>query len=174
MTLNGVSALYVILDLQQLWYSEFNYINNGAGQCILISGATPLSNNDSCSDGSDYWYERTAYRKIPYSSCEDGQRPDRGPQHLCFKAGPGIRAHGALFWFFVTCFPLAFTVLVAYCYYRRMGLARGWVPGVLSMSNWGWQKFEAPSNYQMTRDQLMIAPRASCQRSLPYQGSLQD
>jgi hypothetical protein len=94
---------------------------NEAGKCALVPGTTPLPDDDSCRDDKDYWYERTAYRKIPYSSCEDGERPDRGPRHLC----PGIRAHGALFWWFIISVPFMFTSLIAYWYYRRMGLARG-------------------------------------------------
>lgn len=101
--------------------SEFNYAKNSAGECVLVPGTTPLPDDDSCRDGGDYWYERTAYRKIPYSSCEDGERPDRGARHLC----PGIKAHGAFFWLFVIVVPFAFTALVAYWYYRRSGLARG-------------------------------------------------
>ncbi|KIM90139.1 hypothetical protein PILCRDRAFT_811868 [Piloderma croceum F 1598] len=100
---------------------EFNHYKNEAGECVLVSGTTPLPDDNSCKDDEDYWYERTAYRKIPYSSCEDGERPDRGLRHLC----PGIRAHGPLFWWFIVMIPFMFTALVAYWYYRRMGLARG-------------------------------------------------
>jgi len=100
---------------------EFNHIKNAAGQCVAVSDTTPLPDDDSCRNGQDYWYGRTAYRKIPYSSCEDGERPDRGARHLC----PGIKAHGAFFWLIVIVVPFAFTALVAYWYYRRSGLARG-------------------------------------------------
>lgn len=102
-------------------HSEFNHVKNSNGECALVPGTTPLPNDDLCMTDDDYWYERTAYRKIPYSSCEDGERPDRGPRHLC----PGIRAHGAFFWMFVLLVPFAFTALVAYYYYRRSGLAKG-------------------------------------------------
>jgi hypothetical protein len=100
---------------------EFNYVKNSDRECVLVPGTSPLPDDDSCRDGEDYWYERTAYRRIPYSSCEDGERPDRGARHLC----PGIKAHGAFFWLFVISVPFAFTALVAYWYYRRSGLARG-------------------------------------------------
>jgi len=100
---------------------EFNHVKNEAGECVLVPGTTPLPDDNSCRNDEDYWYERTAYRRIPYSSCEDGERPDRGPRHLC----PGIRAHGPLFWWFVVFLPFMFTALVGYWYYRRMGLARG-------------------------------------------------
>jgi hypothetical protein len=81
----------------------------------------PRPSDDSCRNGEEYWYERTAYRKIPFSTCEDGIRPDRGPAHLC----PGISGHGVFFWLFVLVLPFVFTALVAYWFYRRSGLARG-------------------------------------------------
>ncbi|KAL0954074.1 hypothetical protein HGRIS_005224 [Hohenbuehelia grisea] len=100
---------------------EFNHVKNDADECVLVPGEHLLPNDDSCSDGGDYWYERTAYRKIPYSSCEGGERLDRGPQHVC----PGFRAHGSFFWFMVFVLPFGFTALVVYWWYRRSGLARG-------------------------------------------------
>jgi hypothetical protein len=100
---------------------EFNHVKNAAGQCVLVSGTTPLPDDASCRNGEEYWYGRTPYRRIPYSTCIDGERPDRGARHLC----PGIKAHGAFFWLFVILIPFAFTALVAYWYYRRSGLARG-------------------------------------------------
>jgi hypothetical protein len=71
----------------------------------------------------DFWYERTAYRKIPKSLCVDGIRPDRGTEHIC----PGFRAHGALFWWTLLFVPFGFTALVAFWYYRRGGYRRGFV-----------------------------------------------
>ncbi|KAF9483067.1 vacuolar protein sorting/targeting protein 10 [Pholiota conissans] len=100
---------------------EFNHVRNANGDCELVPGTTPLPNDDSCSNGEDYWYERTAYRIIPYSSCEGGYRPDRGKEHVC----PGLRSKSSWFWFFMLLLPFAFTALVGYYYYRRSGLARG-------------------------------------------------
>ncbi|KAG6810837.1 hypothetical protein H0H92_010132 [Tricholoma furcatifolium] len=102
---------------------EFNYVKNEADECVLSPGATPLANDEAeaCKGGADYWYERTAYRLIPYSSCEDGLRLDRGSRHAC----PGFKAHGFFFWLFVLVIPFGITALVAYSYYRRSGLARG-------------------------------------------------
>ncbi|KAJ7579921.1 vacuolar protein sorting/targeting protein 10 [Mycena floridula] len=62
---------------------EFNHYRNTEGECVLQSGTTPLPDDATCSSGEPYWYSRTAYRKIPYSSCVDGMRPDRGDQHAC-------------------------------------------------------------------------------------------
>ncbi|KAI0262354.1 Oligoxyloglucan reducing end-specific cellobiohydrolase [Gloeopeniophorella convolvens] len=100
---------------------EFNHVRDADGKCVLVEGTQPLPNDDSCRAGAQYWYERTPYRRIPHSSCEDGERPDQGPRHLC----PGIAAHGPFFWLFVLIIPFAFTALVAMWYYKRSGLATG-------------------------------------------------
>ncbi|KAF9551404.1 Oligoxyloglucan reducing end-specific cellobiohydrolase [Agrocybe pediades] len=100
---------------------EFNYVKDSNDNCVLVPGTTPLADDDSCSDGGDFWYERTPYRKIPYSSCEGGERLDRGPQHVC----PGFKSKSGWFWFWMLLLPFGFTALVAYYYYRRSGLAKG-------------------------------------------------
>ncbi|KAG5353581.1 vacuolar protein sorting/targeting protein PEP1 [Termitomyces sp. Mn162] len=104
---------------------EFNYVKNDADECVLLPGATPLPNDEveACKSGEDYWYERTPYRLIPYSSCDgDGEtRLDRGVRHAC----PGFKAHGPFFWLFVLLIPFGVTALIGYSYYRRSGLARG-------------------------------------------------
>ncbi|KAJ7695034.1 vacuolar protein sorting/targeting protein 10 [Mycena rosella] len=100
---------------------EFNYFKNDADECVLAPGTTPLADDSSCRNGDDYWYERTAYRKISYSECEGGDRPDQGTKHQC----PGFAGHSGFFWFMVILFPIIFVGLVAYWYYNRSGLARG-------------------------------------------------
>ncbi|CAL1713879.1 unnamed protein product [Somion occarium] len=100
---------------------EFNHRRDAEGNCALIPGTEPLSPDDSCHGDDEYWYERTAYRKIPYSTCEGGIRPDRGTAHRC----PGLKGHGALFWLFVLVIPFLFAALIGYYYYRKSGLARG-------------------------------------------------
>ncbi|KAH9479087.1 vacuolar protein sorting/targeting protein PEP1 [Psilocybe cubensis] len=100
---------------------EFNYVKNANDECVLVPGTTPLPDDDSCSNGEDFWYERTPYRKIPFSSCVDGYRPDRGAEHVC----PGFKSKGGWFWFLMLLLPFGFTALVAYYYYRKSGLARG-------------------------------------------------
>lgn len=96
-------------------------MRNENNECVLVQGTTPLPNNDSCRGYAEYWYERTAYRRIPHSSCEDGERPDHGRRHRC----PGVSGHGFFFWVFVLVVPLAFTTLVATWYYKRSGRATG-------------------------------------------------
>ncbi|KAM6497418.1 Vacuolar protein sorting/targeting protein 10 [Amanita muscaria] len=100
---------------------EFNYAKNADDKCVLVPGTTPLPDDDSCKNDEDYWYERTPYRKIPFSSCEGGDTRHLGEQHVC----PGFKAHGPVFWMFMIMIPFAFTALVGYYYYRRSGLARG-------------------------------------------------
>ncbi|KAI0314429.1 Oligoxyloglucan reducing end-specific cellobiohydrolase [Amylostereum chailletii] len=100
---------------------EFNYEMNANGQCVPIPKTTALASDNSCRGDDEYWYERTAYRRIPHSTCEGGKRLDRGTAHLC----PGVRAHGGWFWFFMFLIPISFTGLVAYWYYQKSGLARG-------------------------------------------------
>ncbi|KAF8989462.1 vacuolar protein sorting/targeting protein 10 [Cyathus striatus] len=97
---------------------DFEWCNDA---CVLVPGTTPLPNDESCKDDEDYWYERTPYRKNPISSCEDGNRIDRGPAHQC----PGLRSKGTWFWMFMLLIPFGFTALVGYYYYRRSGLAKG-------------------------------------------------
>jgi len=103
---------------------EFNYIRDSEGNCVLVEGADPLTpdTSETCiiHPESDNWYERTAYRKIPYSSCEGGMRPDRGTPHGC----GGIRGHSVLFWLSILMLPFGFTALVAYYYYKK-GYRRG-------------------------------------------------
>lgn len=83
--------------------------------------APQLPDDSSCRDGEDYWYDRTTYHKVLYSSCEGGNRIDRGASHLC----PGIRGHNAFFWMIVILFPFAITALVAWWWYKKSGMARG-------------------------------------------------
>ena len=101
--------------------SEFNYVKNSNDECVLVPGTSPLPDDETCRDGAEYWYERTPYRVIPYSSCEGGYRPDQGLAHRC----PGFGSKGFLFWFFIILLPFGFTLLVGYYYFRRGGLARG-------------------------------------------------
>ena len=63
------------------------------------------------------------YRMIPYLSCVDGYRRDRGKEHLC----PRIGSKGGWFWIFIILIPFAFTALLGYYYYHQSGLAKGWV-----------------------------------------------
>ncbi|KAG2031911.1 vacuolar protein sorting/targeting protein 10 [Suillus americanus] len=107
---------------------EFNHIRNGDGECVLVPGMSPLPSDDSCRNGQDYWYERTAYRKVQYSTCEGGDRIDRGMQHLCpdIQVPDHIPGHDAIFWTMVIVFPIAITALiVAWWWYNKRKMARG-------------------------------------------------
>jgi hypothetical protein len=100
---------------------------------VLVPGTQPLPDDTSCENGAEYWYERTAYRIIPYSTCEGNYRPDRGTAHVC----PGLKSKGPKFWLFILLLPFGFTALVAYYYYRRGGYARGYVSLPLIRPNSG-------------------------------------
>jgi hypothetical protein len=109
--------------------SEFNHVRNGEGECVLVPGTSPRTSDDSCRNGEDYWYERTAYRKVLYSTCEGGNRIDRGTQHLChdIQVPDHISVHDAMFWIMVILFPFAITALVvaAWRWYNKSRMARG-------------------------------------------------
>lgn len=100
---------------------EFNHVKNDEGKCVLIPGMTPLESDSSCRGDDEYWYERTAYRKVRYSSCEGGYRPDQGASHRC----PGLRGHSTFFWLTILLFPIAVTAVVVWWWYKKSGLARG-------------------------------------------------
>ncbi|KAG1738508.1 hypothetical protein EDB19DRAFT_894550 [Suillus lakei] len=107
---------------------EFNHIRDRDGVCVLVPGASPLAPDDSCRNGEDYWYNRTAYRKIAYSTCEGGDRVDKGTQHLCpdIQVPGHILGHSAMFWMMVILFPFAITALViAWWWYNKSKMARG-------------------------------------------------
>jgi len=99
---------------------EFNHVRDEQGQCVLVPGATVLASNTTCDWGQDYWYERTAYRKVPISSCDGGNRPDRGAAHAC----PAIKSHGFFWWTSIVIAPCLLSGLVALWYARRKGIAR--------------------------------------------------
>ena len=103
--------------------SEFNHVRDDSGACVLMSGEKPRNPDPAaqCRGGEDYWYELTPYRKIPYSSCEGGNRIDRGPSHPC----PGVRGHGFFFWLMMIFIPVAFAGLAGYWYTKRGGYSRG-------------------------------------------------
>jgi hypothetical protein len=90
---------------------------------VLIDDTEPLPNDSSCRGDSEVWYERTAYRKLPISSCEGGLNIDHGPEHSC----PGLRGHSTFFWLFIFAIPCLFAGVVGYWFYHKSGLARGYV-----------------------------------------------
>ena len=124
-TLNGGKFSCQSGIFTDTFFSEFNHIRNSTGQCHLAEGATPLPANmeEMCLEDPDldYWHERTAYRKIPYSTCEGGLRRDHGTPHSC----GGVRGRSAMFWLSIFLLPFATTGVVAYYYYRRGGYRRG-------------------------------------------------
>ncbi|KZO92920.1 Oligoxyloglucan reducing end-specific cellobiohydrolase [Calocera viscosa TUFC12733] len=102
---------------------EFNHRLNDAGECILAEGASPLPSNmeDQCWNGEEFWWERTAYRKIPFSTCEDGERLDQGHRHEC----PGLRGKSVFFWLSVIVLPAGLVSVLAYWFYKKSGHMKG-------------------------------------------------
>ncbi|KAJ7019632.1 vacuolar protein sorting/targeting protein 10 [Mycena alexandri] len=91
---------------------EFNYTRNDAGECVLTPGTTPLPDDPdaACRADQDYWYERTPYRKISFSSCDGGERPDRGTRHHC--PAPAVDTGRSTFSFLMMMFLAIFVSLV--------------------------------------------------------------
>ena len=140
--------------------SEFNYLRNDAGECVLIPGLSPRDPDPKgqCR-ADDAWYELTPYRKIPYSSCEGGKRLDRGAKHTC----PGVGGHSAFFWLMMLFIPVCFAGLAGYYYLRKGGYGRGYVPMLTNV----FMRVHGPhsigrSDYQAeTADHAIRAHRAS-------------
>ncbi|KAJ6487924.1 hypothetical protein C8R45DRAFT_1074424 [Mycena sanguinolenta] len=101
---------------------EFNYFKNESDECVLIPGTAPLPNDPDnwCLNGEDYWYERTSYRKISFSSCEGGEQLDLGMRHQCRSEAAG---HSSFIWLTVLMLIL-FAVVAAWWHHNRH-LARG-------------------------------------------------
>jgi hypothetical protein len=90
--------------------SDFNHARNANGEFVLVEGTKPLPDDDSCRGSEEYWAHAVpAYYPPHPSSCENGERPDRGRRHLC----PGVAAHGLIFWLFVLLVPFAFTTIIS-------------------------------------------------------------
>ncbi|KAL1407369.1 vacuolar protein sorting/targeting protein PEP1 [Vanrija albida] len=101
---------------------EFNYVRKN-DKCVLVDGAEPLSVNtleEQCVGDAQYWYERTAYRKIPYSSCDGGERIDQGKRHEC----PGLinkSGLGAFFWGSLAILPFMCAGVAGWWYVTKGG-----------------------------------------------------
>ncbi|ESK86675.1 signal sequence binding protein [Moniliophthora roreri MCA 2997] len=104
---------------------EFNHVRDPeTNKCVLVAGALPLPSDQQCQEDG-MWYERTAYRKIPHSSCEGGSRPDRGEGHSCLQTPGRLAGHGVFFWFMVLVVPLGLTALIGIWWWRKSRFARG-------------------------------------------------
>ncbi|KZV63315.1 Oligoxyloglucan reducing end-specific cellobiohydrolase [Peniophora sp. CONT] len=101
---------------------EFNHERDEDGKCVLIPGRSPLPDDTTCHADTDSWFERTAYRRIPHSSCDGGVRLDRGKEHAC-PANP--RGLGLFFWLSMLMLLLVILALGATWWYRSSGRATG-------------------------------------------------
>ena len=109
--------------------SEYNHIRNSAGECVLIPGAVSLASENTCTGDDEFWYERTAYRRISKSQCVKGTRLDRGIAHHCH--GHWFKSFVSRFWWTLIILPIGLIALAAVWYYRRQGSQRGFV-----LSDW--------------------------------------
>jgi len=145
--------------------SEFGHVRNEKDECVLAPGAVSLEDDSAgqCDHGEDSWYGRTAYRKISYSSCEGGDRPDRGPPHPCPAAPdeqeddgenePEGRRHSILFWWTVFLIPVVFCVGVyGICNYCFSGRVEGYVLSMFSCNALCADKIFIPSRIQLFDD----------------------
>lgn len=112
-----------LFDPSPCLFSEFNHHRDSSGRCVLFPSATALhplsSEEEQCRTSTDgSWYERTAYRRIPYSSCQGGVRPDRGPRHDCPNVYIGDKKSG-LFWWTMAIIPFAFAGLMGMWWKKR-------------------------------------------------------
>ncbi|GAA6014077.1 hypothetical protein JCM10207_000230 [Rhodosporidiobolus poonsookiae] len=94
---------------------EFNYKRNARGDCVLVDGAQPLASDATCPYGQPFWYDRTAYRRIPHTKCKDGVALDKGSRHTC----PGAGARGGFFWATIAVLPFGIAALAAVWWHRR-------------------------------------------------------
>ena len=81
--------------------SNFNHVRSPNGECVLAEGAEPLNSDTSwetCNTTTRVWYERTAYRKISYSSCEGGLTLDKDTEHPCNQDGLAYESEMNGFW----------------------------------------------------------------------------
>ncbi|GAA6062486.1 hypothetical protein JCM10212_001859 [Sporobolomyces blumeae] len=96
---------------------EFNYRLDARGECVLVPGATPLEADQTCKWDQPFWYDRTAYRKIPHSQCEGGLALDKGSAHVC----PGNKTRSGFFWATIAVLPFGIAALAAIWWTRRRG-----------------------------------------------------
>ena len=99
---------------------EFNHYRDAQGNCVLYPGVSPymtdVEGQCMAEDSDGYWYTRTNVRKIPYSTCTGGIRPDRGERHACSN---NLAAHGFFWWATVLLCPFGLAGLVGYWWAKK-------------------------------------------------------
>ncbi|GAA5949701.1 hypothetical protein JCM10213_001361 [Rhodosporidiobolus nylandii] len=94
---------------------EYNHKRNSRGDCVLMEGAQPLEADQQCAWDQPFWFDRTAYRKVPHSKCKGGLELDKGSRHVC----PGHSTKGGFFWASVAVLPFGIAALAAVWWTRR-------------------------------------------------------
>ncbi|PWN53321.1 Oligoxyloglucan reducing end-specific cellobiohydrolase [Violaceomyces palustris] len=103
---------------------EFNHYRDPAtGDCILYPGVSALATDEygqcyssNWEETEGYWYDRTNYRKVPYSSCVGGERLDRGTRHICSN---NPRRHGFFWWATIVVSPFALAGFVGWWWNKK-------------------------------------------------------
>ncbi|KAH8832167.1 hypothetical protein DL96DRAFT_1678366 [Flagelloscypha sp. PMI_526] len=100
---------------------EFNHFRspNTTRECILHEGAEPLPDDKTYLLNGEYWFERTPYRKISYSSCQGGSRLDRGPAHKCVYATSPFMWREKLSWWLLSFISLIMSLCLVTWWYGR-------------------------------------------------------
>ncbi|GAA5872134.1 hypothetical protein JCM8547_003817 [Rhodosporidiobolus lusitaniae] len=106
--------------------AELNQLVGTDLGCIDIT-KKPLESEQTCSCDQPFWYDCTAYPKMPHSKCVDGLTLDQGPRHLC--TGYAAKMAGWLVWLSLLVVPFALAAFGAvYWQRRRSGKGRSRLP----------------------------------------------
>jgi hypothetical protein len=113
---------------------DFNYFRGSDGTCQLVPGYSPPDHKAICNEmpGQIEYWEPTGYRRIPLSTCEDGQQFDKVISHPCpgkeedyEKKHRGLHGLGL---FVVIMLPIGMALVVGYIIWdhfsRRYGQIR--------------------------------------------------
>ncbi|KAF3919799.1 Sortilin [Dactylellina cionopaga] len=109
---------------------DYNYQIATDGSCQLVPGEAPPDHSQSCIDHPEQveWFEPTGYRRIPLTTCVDGEQLDKSRSHYCDgKKDQWEKKHGG-----VGPFGIFFLTLLSFCMAGLLGyvLFQRW-PGKL-------------------------------------------
>lgn len=105
-------------------YSDFNFERQLDGSCALVKGYSPPDHSLICKQDAsiEEYYDFTGYRRIPMTTCENGQQLDVSTAHPCpgfedkFAKKHGISGAGIFFAFTI---PIVVACAVGYWVWRN-------------------------------------------------------
>lgn len=116
---------------------NYNHVRGEDGVCRLVEGASmpTVESDEVCKNDAAGYYDMTAYRRLPYSSCKGGAEKDIGTWRTC----PG-KGYSAGAWAAFVLIPLACAGAVAAILWNRrkrggMQFGRIRLPDFDSMAN---------------------------------------